>query len=131
MIATYTKPTTVKFTTSHRKEKGSYHFSSYIVIDLSAPPARRACDTITLRLYSTAARTTCCVWASGEGRGSGSAGGYGYHRPSAAAQKALNAVGFRFDKDFGGAGDNAIEEALLACAVTLGVKKPAIVVAHP
>lgn len=134
MKATYTQPKTVKFNRSHRKEKGSFHFSSYIVVDLADDNPvyfARASQPVTLRLYSTQARTTACVWVAGGGRGSGSAGGYGYHRPSAAAQEALNNAGFTFDRRFDGAGDSAIEEAMLAVASAIGVKKPALVVAHP
>jgi len=143
MKATYKQPVTRKFNVSHRKEKGNYYFHSYDLIDLAAPPrayknCRRTVNRITLRLYSTNARTTACVWVSGGGSGSGSAGGYGYHRTSHAAQEALEAAGFSFDQDFRGSGNLAVEEALLACAAALGeadpelkVNEPAICESHP
>lgn len=55
-------------------------------------------------------------YTSGHGR----ATGYGYHKASAALEAAAHSAGFKFSKEFGGAGDNAIEEALLAIAAHLG-----------
>lgn len=120
-----------KFTTSHRKE-GKCFFSSLLVISLAAKPWSdgRVDPTISLRLYGTGNRNFACLWA-GERRGSGMAGGYGYHRPSQAAEEAIRNAGFELDKSIGGAGESAMREALLAIAKALGVKRPVIVEAHP
>lgn len=46
--------------------------------------------------------------------GHGKAGGYGYHKPSAAVGAAIAAAGIKLDKDIDGRGDSAIEEAVVA-----------------
>ena len=73
------------------------------------------------RLYmgrSAAASTVyCSVWIRSEGRhwsGRGSAGGYGYHKASAALAGALRSAGWELDTDISGVGDGAMTEALLA-----------------
>ena len=63
-------------------------------------------------------------------RGYGKAGGYGYHKVSAAAQEAFRAAGITLSEDIGGRGDSAIEEALKAFAVHLGIARPYIHRAH-
>lgn len=63
--------------------------------------------------------------------GSGSAGGYGYHRPSAAVQEAATNAGFKFTRAFDGVGDSAVEEAVLAMAKALGHRKARLFVTHP
>jgi ribosomal protein L32 len=91
--------------------------------------------------------TTCpkCVVRTMEGKampeiytqGSGRAGGYGYHRPSAAAGEAIRNAGFELltDEgkpcDIGGVGESAIEEALCAIADAIGLKDYALVRSHP
>jgi hypothetical protein len=70
-------------------------------------------------------------------QGSGRAGGYGYHRPSAAAGEAIRNAGFELltDEgkpcDIGGVGDSAIEQALCAIADAIGLKDYALVRSHP
>jgi len=44
--------------------------------------------------------------------GKGTAGGYGYHKASAAIKDALLSAGVKYSKSFGGVGDTAQEEAL-------------------
>lgn len=48
------------------------------------------------------------------GSGSGSAGGYGYHKGSASVEQALHRAGLVFDEPFGGHGWSATKEAILA-----------------
>jgi hypothetical protein len=56
--------------------------------------------------------------------GSGQAGGYGYHKESAAAAEAAQAVGFTFDQYLHGTGQ--IDEMLTAMAKALGYEKTSI-----
>jgi len=59
----------------------------------------------------------CAVFFSGlpEYRvGYAKAGGYGYHKASAAFESACLSAGVTFDKGVGGVGDSAVREALLA-----------------
>lgn len=52
--------------------------------------------------------------------GGGRAGGYGYHKASAALEVALMCAGFTFSNAIAGRGETAMTEALKACAVALG-----------
>ena len=77
-----------------------------------------------VRIYGTQSRNYCCLWTFGgkSSSGSGFAGGYGYHRPSAAVQEALTSAGFELTNSDGkkeyidGRGDSAIEEFMRAVA---------------
>jgi hypothetical protein len=74
---------------------------------------------VNLRIYGTQARNTVCLWFHNEGwtisgSGSGSAGGYGYHRPSAAAEEAFKASGVELSQDINSRGDTAVRDAVLA-----------------
>ena len=75
-------------------------------------------EVIDLRLYHTDSRAYCAVWMRSvlgwefNASGSGYAGGYGYHRGSAAAQSALENAGVTLSYDIAGRGDTAIEQAL-------------------
>ena len=75
------------------------------------------------------------VWIHGDdlhGSGGGKAGGYGYHKESAALEEALSAAGIRMSEGIGGRGDQAMFEALevLARAVIKGKRKIFRVMAH-
>lgn len=118
-----------KFSTSHRKE-GKCFFKSISVVSLAGKPwdDGRLDPEISLRMYGTGNKNFACLWVSGiDRRGSGSAGGYGYHRPSAAVAEAFSNAGFILDKDIGGAGESAVREAVLALAKALKIKRPALV----
>lgn len=71
-----------------------------------------------------------CFWAyrpGGDGmwsNGSGTAGGYGYHKASAAAGKAIRAAGFSLSEDIDGRGDGAIRDAVLAVGQCLYTDGP-------
>jgi hypothetical protein len=62
--------------------------------------------------------------------GSGSAGGYGYHRPSAAAQEAIENAGFTLANRIDGVGESAMREAVLAIAAALGYPGAFLHTAH-
>ena len=118
-----------KFTTSHRKE-GKCFFSSINVISLAGKPwaDHRLDPVISLRLYGTGMKNFACLWVHNQDRrGSGSAGGYGYHRPSAAAQEAINNAGISLALPIDGRGEEAMREAVFAIARALKIKRPAIV----
>jgi len=73
------------------------------------------------RLYwsSTFATCSCCIWIRTKDdciACSGTAGGYGYHKASAAVENALLNANIKMAEPFGGAGTRAIETALLAVA---------------
>lgn len=112
-----------KFNVNHRKEN---HFvKQYTAVVFNG---KAAYDAVTLRIYATDAKSYCCLWVhdncswikscrdSYYRAASGSAGGYGYHRASAAAQEAINNAGITLSEDINGRGDTAIEDAVYAIA---------------
>ena len=141
MKAKYSPAAKTKFTTSHRKE-GKCYFHSYTVISLAEKPWAdgQMREVITARIYGTGSGNTACLWINApytkkypEGlhvSGSGRAGGYGYHRPSAALGEAIVNAGFTLDSCISGRGESAMWEALLAIAACLGVKRPALIESH-
>lgn len=84
-------------------------------------------NIITARCYmgrsASASTVYASVWVNGPDHftnGTGKAGGYGYHKQSAAIAEAIRSAGIELDKDIAGVGDSAIEEALEAIASALG-----------
>ena len=115
-----------KFNVNHRKEN---HFTQqYTAVVFNG---KAAYDAVTLRIYATDAKSYCCLWVhdncswikscrdSYYRAASGSAGGYGYHRASAAARNAIQHACITLSEDIGGRGDTAIEEAVRAIAVAM------------
>ena len=102
----------------------------YFVLSAEEPPVdtgdrlpKYARPVVECRIYWTKSRNYCAVWVNGKGRhlgGGGYAGGYGYDRPSAAVQIALENAGISLSEQIAGVGDSAVEQALLAVAVALG-----------
>lgn len=124
-----------KFNTRHRKEGACYlEVRKIVTIDPTEKnPRHRAHVPVELRLYGTGRTNTACLWINHNDthrHASGSAGGYGYHRPSAAAQEAIENAGIKLSKRIDGVGDDAIDEALGAIADTLGVTGYAIIRSH-
>ncbi len=83
---------------------------------------------ITARTYFTGSTAYACIWINcpkGEIYlcGGGKAGGYGYHKTSAALQAAINDTGIKLSESISGVGESAMENALKAIAKTLGFKK--------
>ena len=110
-----------KFNINHRKENHFYKQITAVAIN-----DRSAYDAVILRLYSTDARCYACLWTHGNcswdgnadrwRNGSGTAGGYGYHRASAAAQEAIYNAGIELSEDIGGRGNEVMREAVEAIA---------------
>jgi hypothetical protein len=135
MKAKYSKTPPKGLNPNHRKE-GKCFFSSVCIISRSRKPWSdgRLDPEITLRLYGTGSKNFACLWVRTEDdsrNGSGSAGGYGYHRPSAAADEAIRNAGFELSRSIAGVGEGAVRDALFAIAKLLKVKRPALVEAHP
>lgn len=97
-------------------------------------------NIITARIYVTSGGTFyACVWINSATRknrmsislsGGGKAGGYGYHKASAALEHALNDAKIRLSESIGGRGEGAMFEALSAVAKAMGYKKFHIHNAH-
>lgn len=133
MKATYDPSKKQKFTASHRKE-GKCWFRGYKVIDLEEEGYKNTARTVVdARVYGTGTQNTACLWVFTESvnaSGSGKAGGYGYHRQSAALGVAIENAGFSLSSRIDGVGDEAMREALLAIARAVGVTRPALVEAY-
>lgn len=91
-------------------------------------------EIITVRCYmgrSTGASAVyAAIWVNCGSiytSGKGKAGGYGYHKVSAAIGDAINSAGIMLDTDISGVGDGAIKEALEAIANALGFERVLIV----
>jgi len=110
---------------ANRKEK---HFTaqySIVTSDYSQP--------VILRLYGTQSTNYACLWVNYKEvhiSGGGKAGGYGYHRASAAAQVAINNAGIVLSQDIDGRGEGAIQDALKAIARALGLSDFGLIEAH-
>ena len=124
--------TTDNFKRSYRKEKGGFYR------EFSALDPRDGSAIVTARFYwpgrDGASNCYCCVWIHGDnvhGSGSGKAGGYGYHKESAALAEAFSCAGVVLSEDIGGRGDSAMRDAIkaVACKVT-GKRKVFLHVAH-
>jgi hypothetical protein len=144
MKATYNKNAKTKFTTFHRKENKCY-FDSYTALaactNYEGKPDLK--PVVELRLYGTGNSNTAAIWVHesrfmpGDGTiielhtsGTGAAGGYGYHRPSAAAAEAIRNAGFELSEDISGRGDSSIELAVKAIAEALGYPNCPVFHAH-
>ena len=89
-------------------------------------------DLVDLRIsYTSSGTAYACVWlyqpvnfdagipASGWSTGSGSAGGYGYDKGSAAADTAIRAAGVQLSESINGRGAAAVREAVQAVGEAL------------
>lgn len=87
---------------------------------------------ITARFHMSRSRTAsvvyCSLWThnvkTGHSfNGFGKAGGYGYHRESAALADALRSAGIEIDESISGRGDGVMREALLSIAREFGFEQ--------
>ena len=75
------------------------------------------------RIYMSASRSaermTAILWVHGKNYASGSGwvGGYGYHKPSAAVEKSIEAAGFINSESISGRGESALVDGLKAVAL--------------
>ena len=104
-----------KFNPNYRKD--DHYLYEYAVMAIMDDYTVK--NPVTIRIYGTKARNYAAIWANGNGvykSGTGTAGGYGYHKPSAAACEAIYNAGITLDEDINGRGDSAIMEAAEAIA---------------
>jgi hypothetical protein len=68
-----------------------------------------------VRIYWGSSRCYAVIWVSHKGyylSGSGFAGGYGYHKESAALSEAIQSAGIKLSERISGRGSQAMEDAL-------------------
>ena len=127
---------TSKFDIRHRRENGGFYHARLVVdLDQETYASGRGHAAVELRLYNntTGSKTSACLWVRGNDfctSGSASVGGYGYHRGSGAADAAIKAAGIDLARRIDGVGDGAIDDALLAIAKAVGIKRPALISTH-
>lgn len=92
-------------------------------------------EVISARFYmgrsNSASVVYASIWVRGKNRwisGTGSAGGYGYHKESAALDSAIRSAGIKLSSPINGAGDGAMREALNAIAKACGYAGRTIIV---
>lgn len=89
---------------------------------------------VTARIYQPGTSVTCLLWVHGNpayGRGIGRAGGYGYHKASAALAGAISDAGIVLDARISGVGDSAMTAACEAIARAVSGKRKFIThIAH-
>lgn len=112
---------------SNRKENSFYKQMTLISRDFE--------ELATVRFYCTSTRVYCCVWINDAATqtyisGGGYAGGYGYHKASAAMEAALNDAGVTLSESISGRGESAMNDALQAIGVALGASECRIFNAH-
>ena len=117
------------FADLHKFRKESKFHSQFSVLDRNTGQ-----EIAIARFYDTETRVYCCLWIHGHkasGSGAGFAGGYGYHKESAALEHAINRAGIKLNETIGGVGEQAIVRALEAVARAVsGKRKFFIVRAH-
>lgn len=106
--------------------------SAYSVIAATKSGMR---EVVTCRVYMGRSRNSSSVWATvwlrGKnyfGSGSGQAGGYGYHKESAAVDTALQMAGVKLSRSVSGTGET--QAALEATARALGYSGQLLFVSH-
>lgn len=106
--------------------------SAYSVIAATKQGMR---EVVTCRVYMGRSRNSSSVWAtvwingrSYYGSGSGQAGGYGYHKESAAVDTALAMAGVKLSRSVSGMGET--QTALEATARALGYSGQLLFVSH-
>ena len=134
MKATHHPERQTKYTSTHRKENGGF-MQEIAALVPSTYRKNELHSVVTLRIYGTSAMNYACIWVNSQRKdihcnGSGSAGGYGYHRPSAAAQVAINNAGFDLSQPIDGVGDSAMRDAVLALAKAAGYPSAKLHIAH-
>lgn len=84
----------------------------------------RTAVTVRVHCSRSNSRNYCSVWINDGAQldfsGHGWAGGWGYHRPSAAMQKALQSCGVSLDKPIDGYGEGAMRDAVRAICAAMG-----------
>lgn len=118
--------------TSKRMDSYRKDSSFYKEVSAISPADGRA--IVTARYYGPGSTVYCVVWVHAEphhGTGCGKAGGYGYHKESAALAAAMSDLGVTMSESISGRGDYAAREAVEALAKALtGRRKIFIHEAH-
>ncbi len=99
------------FNPNYRKDNLDRQLSGVAVVD------GKIKEAVTVRIYHTDSRSYCAAWVyrnGGSMNGTAYAGGYGYHRASAAMEQALYNAGVDLSDSISGCGDSMMTEAVKA-----------------
>lgn len=108
-----------KYNCNYRKE--NWPFKEYALID-----AEQLRQRFILRVYYDFQASTvyaACWIHSMSASGTGKAGGYGYHKGSAAAAEAMENAGLKFSEPIAGRGESLIIEAIEAFAAYQNIER--------
>jgi hypothetical protein len=138
LSARFRKDYKPKFSTSHRKKKNGF-YAEYSALFADAETQEMHAPVV-LRIYYPGNVCYSCIWISNyhpgfqsdyiSTRGSGTAGGGGYHKQSAAAQAAINNAGFELSLPIDGRGEGMMRDAVLAIADAIGFSGARVHVSH-
>lgn len=111
----------------------SYNLVAHIGYDPETNQERLR-EVVTVRCWmgrsKSASVVYASIWVNGPScwtSGRGSAGGYGYHKISAAVGDAIRSAGIELDRSISGVGDRAIRDAMEAIAAAMGYESIFIV----
>lgn len=127
-------------TTDHRSissfRRESSFWQEWALLDLDT-----ARSVVTARFYGSGPTVYCVTWfhdlhrygyadLAWSVRGYGKAGGYGYHKQSAAFAEALQRAGVSLAENVAGVGETAMQDAMEALAKHLGIARHMVHKAH-
>jgi hypothetical protein len=123
-IATLPKAEHISNAKNHGRDKETVGIRSLVV--LSKGELKEVVD---VRFYmgrsNSASKVFCSIWCNNSKQslsGTGSAGGGGYHKESAAFSDAVSSAGIELSVSVDGVGDRAIDDAMKAIAKALGYR---------
>lgn len=108
---------------SHRKDA--------LYQSIKAIDPKTGATIVDARIYWPGSVCYACLWVRGKKgwcTGSGKAGGYGYHKPSAALGEAIDSAGIELSEHISGRGDSAMREAVEAIAKAVSGKRKVFIV---
>ena len=128
MKATFNQPKKDGFNPNHRKQSGFSCGYKALAIE-----GERIKEILDLRIYQPQSICYVALWVqcNNHASGTGKAGGYGYHKPSAAAESAFQSAGYELDESIGGRGDSMIEKAIESVCALHGYENVTIIRIYP
>lgn len=109
------------FNPNHRKSNGFCQVWKVFYVD-----DNKIKEVVDCRIYCPGTRVYAALWINSKDKFIGTtgwAGGYGYHKPSAAVAEAINKAGIELNESINARGDSAIMDALMTIAKYLYPEK--------
>ena len=96
-----------------------------LIVNTKAGPKQVVDARFWMGRSNSASVVYCSIWIHGNGfecSGRGQAGGYGYHKPSAAFAAAVGSAGIQLAKPVDGVGDSAVRDAIETIGQAMGYR---------